>query len=124
VTESTAPPAKHAEGVKSAPPGEVTTEPPQPFIPDLVFARMAENPVSGIARVPVASLADGAGPEQVVEARRLHQDQMKTVRYPPVTTLQAGGPPRVVGVRQTTRTQHNLGSACKFRPTSVGSLRV
>lgn len=81
MTESTAPPAEHAEGVKSAPPGEVTTEPPQPFILDLVFARMAENPVSGIARVPVASLADGAGPEQVVEVRRLHQDEMKTVQH-------------------------------------------
>lgn len=58
VTESTAQPAEHAEGVESAPPGEVTTEPQQPFIPDLVFARMAENPVSGITRVPVANFVN------------------------------------------------------------------
>ena len=37
--------------------GKLTTNPQQPSIPDLVFARMAENPVSGITRVPVANFA-------------------------------------------------------------------
>lgn len=56
--ESPTEPAEEAEGVEPARPDAVPTDPQQAFIPDMVFARMAENPVSGITRVPVANFAN------------------------------------------------------------------
>ena len=56
--ESPTEPAEEAEGVEPARPDAVPTDPQQAFIPDIVFARMAENPVSGITRVPVANFAN------------------------------------------------------------------
>jgi hypothetical protein len=58
VSKSPAQPAEQAEDIEPAQPDEVTMDTQQSFIPDLVFARMAENPVSGIARVPVANFVN------------------------------------------------------------------
>jgi hypothetical protein len=51
-------PTEEAEGVEPARPDVEPTDPQQAFIPDVVFARMAENPVSGITRVPVSNFAN------------------------------------------------------------------
>ena len=51
-----APPAEPAE--RPAEPDEAPAAAPAPSMSNLVFARMAENPVSGITRVPVLNLVN------------------------------------------------------------------
>jgi len=58
VAKSPAQQSERAEDAEPAPPDEVTTDPQGSFIPDLVFAQMAENPVSGVTRVPVANFVN------------------------------------------------------------------